>query len=219
MSEKEIFDKLRESLLNYDEAAVVEAAKQAIDEDLNIIKTLEILSSAIREVGDKFEAGEAFLPELIMAADVMKAGTAVLTPAIPKDAEVSTPGTVVLGTVKGDIHDIGKTIVGTMLTAARFNVVDVGIDVAPSEFLDAAEKSGADIIGAAAIMATTLPGQSDLIEYLKALGIRGKYKVMVGGAACTREYANKIGADGYGEDAVEAVKVAEELLRKRATLR
>ena len=214
MGEKEILGKLRDGILAYDAAAVEKAAKQAIDEGSDILKALDVLSSAIREIGDKFGAGEVFLPELMMAADAMTAGSAVLTPAIPKDAKVATLGTVVFGTVKGDIHDIGKAIVGTMLTAAGFNVVDIGIDVAPSAFAEAAERNRADIIGACAIMATTLPGQRDIIEYLEALGTREKYKVMVGGGACTKEYAKEIGADGYGEDAAEAVKIATELMAK-----
>lgn len=167
------------------------------------------------EIGEKFGAGEVFLPELMMAGDAMKAGTEFLVSAIPEGVETPTLGTIVLGTVKGDIHNIGRNIVGSMLIAAGFNVVDIGCDVPNSAFAEAAEKHRADIIGASAIMATTIPMQKDLIDYLEALKIRHKYKIMVGGGSCTKKYAEKIGADGYGENAIEAVKIAKQLVSKK----
>ncbi len=214
MPKKEVFDKLKEGLLNYDEEVVEKAAKEVIDEGLDPLKALNILTTTVREIGDKYGAGELWLPELMMAADAAKAGTAVLMPAIPAGEGAPTLGTFVIGTVKGDLHEIGKTIVGAMLAAAGFNVVDLGMDVPPSAFAEAAQKNKADIVGASALMLTTIPMQRDIIEYFEALGIRGKYKIMVGGGACGSEYAKKIGADAYAENAVEAVKVATKLVAK-----
>ena len=205
------FGKLRQSLLAYDEEAVENQARKIIERGLDAGKAVEALSLAIRELGLRFEAGEVFLPELMLAADAMKAGTAVLAPAMPKGT-AETSGTVVIGAAKGDIHDIGKMIVESMLTAAGFNVIDVGVDVPPWRFIDAASTSNADIIAVTAVLATTLLGQRDLIEHLRALNIRDKYRVMVGGASCSRVWAESIGADGYGEDAAEAVRVALELM-------
>ena len=154
------------------------------------------------------------MPELMMAAEANKSGTAILTTAIPAAEKVPTLGTFVIGTVKGDLHEIGKTIVGAMLAAAGFNIVDLGMDVPPSAFAEAAQKNKADIVGLSALMLTTIPVQRDIIEYFEALGIREKYKIMVGGGACRSEYAKKIGADAYAENAVEAVKVATKLVAK-----
>lgn len=214
MPKKEVFDKLKAALLSYDAEAVKKIAEEVIDEGLDPLEAIDILTTTVRELGDKYGTGEIFLPELIMIADAMNVGTAVLKLAIPSAEETLTLGTFVLGTVKGDIHDIGKTITGAMLSAVGFNVVDIGKDVPPSAFAEAAERNKANIVGASAIMSTTLPLQRDLIEYFEALGIRDKYKIMVGGGPCTEEYAREIGADGYGKDAMEAVKVATKLVGK-----
>jgi len=215
MSKKEVFDKLKVTLLGYDVEAVKKVAKEVIDEGLDPIEAIDVLTTTVRELGNKYGTGEIFLPELIMTADAMQVGTAVLTQAIPPGEETHTLGTYVIGTVKGDIHDIGKTIAGAMLSAAGFNVVDIGKDVPPSAFAEAAERNKADIVGASAIMSTTIPAQRDIVEYFEALGIRKKYKIMVGGGPCTEEYAREIGADGYGKDAMEAVKVAMKLVGKK----
>ena len=213
MAEQEVFDRLKEGLLAYDAEGVGKAAQEVVDGGLDVLKAIDVLTSTIRELGAKFEAGEAFLPELMMGAEAMKAGTAVLTPAIPKGAKTSMLGTFVLGTVKGDIHDIGTTIVGTMLSAAGFEVVDIGVDQPPSAFAEAAERNRASIVGASALMSTTRPGWKDIIEYFKALGIRDKYKIMVGGGGeYTRGQAEEVGADGFGKDVAEAVRVATKLV-------
>jgi len=214
MTKKEILDKLRRGLLTYDKKAVYEAAKEALDERLDPLEAIAILTTTLQEIGDKYKSEEVFLPELIMAGDAMKAANAVLTPAIPKGQERATRGTFVIGTVKGDVHDIGKTIVGTMIAAVGFNVVDIGINQPLSAFADAAQKNAADIVGLSALMSTTLPMQRDIIDYFEALGIREKYKIVVGGGACTKEWAEQIGADGYGGDAVEAVKIVTKLMAK-----
>jgi len=211
MADSEAIDKLRAALLAYDTDEVERQAQQLVQRGGDAASALDSLTDAIRDVGRRFETGEVFLPELMMAADAMQAGAAVLTPALPTGAKTSK-GTVVIGAVKGDVHDIGKMIVGSMLSASGFKVVDVGVDVSPATFAEAAARNAADIIAVTAIMATTLFGQRDVIDYLDAIGARGKYKVMVGGASCTRQWADEIGADGYGRDAAEAAVVASELI-------
>ncbi len=214
MPRQEVFDKLKEALLNYDEEATEKVAEEVTNQGLDPIEAIDILATALRELGDKYGEGEVALPELILAADAMKAGTTVLMEAIPADKKPAALGTFVIGTVKGDVHDIGKTITAAMLSAAGFNVVDVGKDVSPSAFAEAAKKNKADIVGTSAIMSTTIPMQREVIEYFEALGIRGEYKMMVGGGPCTEEYAKKIGADAYGKDAIEAAQVATKLMGK-----
>lgn len=171
------------------------------------------MTETVREVGEKFGRLEIFLPELIMAGDAMKVCMAVLLSKIPKEG-IQRAGTVLIGTVRGDIHDIGRTIVISMLTAAGFQVHDIGKDVPVSKFAEEAMKVNPDIVAASALMTTTIPMLKDLIEYFKAIGIREKYKIMVGGGAVTQKYAEEIGADGYGADAIEAVAVAEKLISK-----
>ncbi len=212
MPKKELLDKLRKGLLAYDTEALDKAAEEAINEGI-VLEAIDTLTNTIQEVGDKFGMGEIFLPELMMAGDAMKAGMAVLMPAIPKGAEVPMLGTIVIGTVMGDIHDIGKTIVGTLLQAAGFNVVDIGVDIPPRDFVKAVRENNAVIVGVSALMATTIPVQKDMVEYFEATGLRKTCKIMVGGGACTREWAEAIGADGYGENAGEAIKVAKKLVQ------
>lgn len=212
MSEK-TFENLRNGLLNYDSDEVVKYANEVVDQKLDALKAIDVLVDAMDEIGVMFEKGDIFLPELMLSGEAMQAGMDILTPAIPAGEQTKSRGTYVIGTVKGDLHDIGKNIVKTMLEVSGFKVIDLGIDVPPSQFAEEAIRNNADIVGASAVLSTTIPGLNDIIEYFEALNIRDKYKIMVGGGACTREYAEQIGADGYGEDAAEAVSVAKQILK------
>jgi corrinoid protein of di/trimethylamine methyltransferase len=173
----------------------------------------EGLAQGIREVGNKFANGEVFLPELIMAAETMKKALEILEPELKKKKkERKTLGKVLLGTVAGDIHSIGKTIVASMLSANGFEVYDIGEDVPAGKFVEKVKELKPDILGLSALLTTTLPEQKVVIETLKKEGLRDKVKVIVGGAPTSREWAKEIGADGYGADATEAVEVVKKLL-------
>lgn len=214
VNEREILDSLAQAVLEYDKDKAVKLAKRALEAGINPIKALEQgLAKGIREVGEKFHRMEVFLPHLVMATEAMQAASNVLTAALPKEeAEKAIAGTVVLGTVKGDIHDIGKSLVATMLSAAGFKVIDLGVDVPIFEFLKKAKEANADIIALSALMTTTIGEQRDLIEELKRRGVRKKFKVLVGGGAVSKEWAEEVGADGYGGDMREAVEVAKKLV-------
>jgi len=215
LSEEEVFSKLREAVIAGQTDAVVEAAKEIIDRGFDPLKGIEHgLSKGAKIIGDKFERLEVFLPELLIAAEAMKAGLDILLAKIPKDKTV-TKGTVVCGTVKGDIHEIGKKIVAALLSANGFEVYDLGADVQTSKFVEEAGRVRADIIGLSALMSSTIGAQKDVIDYLEAVGEREKYHVMVGGGPTTQEWADQIGADGYASTAPEAVKLALELVKRR----
>jgi dimethylamine corrinoid protein len=171
------------------------------------------LAAGMKEVGNRFGCGEFFLTQLMLAADAMNAGVKILVQQIP-GKKTSRVGTVVIGTVEADIHSIGKNVVSTLLSASGFEVHDLGEDVKPIEFLKKAEQVNADIIAASALMSVTLPFAKDIVAILEEKGARKKYKVIVGGGAVSNEFAVKIGADGYGKDAVEAVQVAQDVLKK-----
>jgi corrinoid protein of di/trimethylamine methyltransferase len=167
----------------------------------------------IEEVGDLFGKGEFFLPELVQGAEAMKAAVAVLQPELDKMKEGrKTMGKAVAGTVAGDIHEIGKTIVCSMLSAAGFTVTDIGCDVAVDTFVEKVKEQKPDLLLLSALLTTTMPNQQKTIEALKAAGLRDGVKVMIGGAPTTRAWADEIGADGYSEDAIEAVVTAKQLL-------
>lgn len=167
----------------------------------------------IEEVGELFGRGEFFLPELVQGAEAMKAAVAVLQPELDKsNAGRRSLGVAVAGTVAGDIHEIGKTIVCSMLSAAGFTVTDVGCDVAPETFVETVREQGADLLLLSALLTTTMPNQAKTIAALEAAGLRDTVKVMVGGAPTTRAWAEEIGADGYAEDAIEAVATAKAIL-------
>lgn len=170
----------------------------------------------IRKVGELWEEGEYFLPELMASAEAMKAAMAVLKPALEASAaERLSLGRIVLGTIQGDIHDIGKNLVGSMLSANGFDVVDLGADVEIGRFIEAAVSAKADVIGLSALLTTTMINQRRLIERLEAEGLRGAFKVLVGGAPVSRAWAAEIGADGYGENALAAVQAARELIGRK----
>jgi len=215
LSKEKIFERMRQGLLNYNADEVEKTSKEAVAQGIDPLEATNVLTDTIKELGEKFGRMEIFLPELMMAAEAMKAGVAVLEPAMKASKKsVAKLGTFLIGTVKGDIHDIGKTIVSTMLTASGFKVVDVGNDAPSSAFLEAAESNKADIIGLSALMTTTMSSMEETINYFKEKGVRDKYKIMIGGAPVTKEYADEVGADGYGKDASEAVDVAKRLVAK-----
>jgi 5-methyltetrahydrofolate--homocysteine methyltransferase len=170
------------------------------------------LTKGIQRVGELFASGEYFLPELIIGAEAMKRALAVLEPAMVGDQSREVVGRVVLGTVEGDMHEIGKTLVGTMLIANGFKVIDIGVDQSADQFINAVKENEAEIVGASALLTTTMLQQSKLIEALEEAGLRDQVKVMVGGAPVTESFASEIGADGYAEDAISAVDLAFRLV-------
>ena len=206
--------KIKDSVIKGEVDEVRDMVKKAVDEGLAVKRILsEGLISGMSIVGDKYESGEFFLPEMVIAATAMKEGLKVLGPLLLQ-SDIRTAGTVVMGTAKGDIHDIGKTIVGTMLEGAGFMVTDIGVDVDPDKFVEAAKENNADLIGVSALLTTTMMGMEDVVKAVKGAGL--KAKVMIGGASVTQEFADKIGADGYAPDAPSAVGKAKELVKREA---
>jgi corrinoid protein of di/trimethylamine methyltransferase len=212
MSEQEIFAKMQASIENYDTDAAVAAANEAIAAGINPVKAIEKgFADPIRKIGEAFERLDIFLPELVMAAEAMKAGVTILEKALKdQGGTVVKKGVVILGTVEGDIHDIGKTVVGAMLSANGYEVHDLGVEVPSPRFIQAAQETKADIIAMSALLSTTMLYQRDVLEMLRNKGLAGKYFVIVGGAPVTQKWAEEIGANAYGRDAIEAVRVLEE---------
>jgi corrinoid protein of di/trimethylamine methyltransferase len=190
--------------------------RQALDDGFDAVVVLhEGLIAGMGVVGEQFREREIFLPDVLLAARAMYAGLALLKPLLAKDG-VPTAGTVVIGSVRGDLHDIGKNLVGIMLAGAGFEVVDLGSDVAPERFVDAACDRGASVIGLSALLTTTMPVMKDVVELVKARGLQDRIKVIVGGAAVSDAWARQIGADAYGYDAASAVERVRALTRTPA---
>lgn len=217
MSEESILKKLADSILSFEEEVAKSAAQEALDAGVDPLKALEKgLKVGIDIVGDKFSRDELFLPHLLMAADALNAAVSVLKKNIPLEAiDKMRVGTIVIATVKDDIHDVGKNIVSALLSASGFEVHDLGKDVNVALIVDKAVAVDADIIMASALMTTTMRRQRGIIEELEFKGIRGQFLVMVGGGPTTQEWAIEIGADGYGKNATEAIAVAKKLMEKK----
>jgi 5-methyltetrahydrofolate--homocysteine methyltransferase len=194
-----------------DELVKAALAEGASAEDL----LNEELIRAMDEVGDRFERGETFVPEMLVSAKAMKAGLAVLKPRLVQ-AGVSSIGRVIIGTVKGDLHDIGKNLVSMMLEGAGFEVIDLGTDVAPEEFASAAREHAPELVGMSALLTTTMQGMRDAIEAIDDIGMRERVKIIIGGAPVTQSYADNIQADGYAPDASKAVALAKSLVRSKS---
>ena len=210
---QEIYEKLAQAVIDGEPEDAEELAQQALDQGFEPLDCINKgLSPGIDRVGELFASGEYFLPDLIIGGDAMKAALNVLEPALSGDQEREVLGQVVLGTVEGDLHEIGKTLVGTMLTANGFLVTDIGVDKTAAEFVTAIKESGATLVGASALLTTTMLHQKEVIEALKEAGLRDQVKVMVGGAPITESWAEEIGADGYADDAISAVAVAKRLI-------
>jgi methylmalonyl-CoA mutase cobalamin-binding domain/chain len=206
--EDRIRDDLARVLGSGDEAEGIEIARRALETGYTPTTFfLNVIQPLLHDVGKRFERLEIFLPELMKAAKVVQAmQTTVLEPAIrAQEGQESKTGTVVVGACKGDIHDIGKNMVALMLQVNGFKVIDLGTDVSMRDFVEAARKADADIIGMSSLLTTSMPYMGDLIAYLDGVGLRNKFKIIVGGAPVTPDYAEKIGADAYGADAVDAV--------------
>jgi 5-methyltetrahydrofolate--homocysteine methyltransferase len=213
-AEEAILNKLANAILNYDSNAAVKASKEALDRGVDPVKAIEDgLAKGLRIVGERFGSGEAFLTELAMAAEAMKQALKVLEPAISKSSkEKKTLGKVLIGTVEGDIHDIGKNIVSTLLMVAGFEVIDLGVDVPTQKFVEKVREIKPRILGLSALMTTTMTKMVEVIEALKKEELRDKVKIIVGGAPTSKEWAEEIGADGHGADAIETVQVVKKLI-------
>lgn len=217
MGEGEIKKELYENILSGDFEKTEEIVKKALDQDLDPLETInKILIPAIELVGEKFGRKEYFLPDLMRSANAMKIAMQFFEEKIKQSGvKRSSQGKVVIGTVKGDIHEIGKSIVVALLSAKGFDVIDVGVDVDSDIFIEKVVEEKADILGMSALLPITMPYQGVVIEELKKKNLRDKVRVMVGGSPVTQEHADKIGADGYAHDAVEAVKLAEKLMKEK----
>ena len=197
---------------NIDESVTM--AKKALTAGTSASEVLSTITTAIREVGEAFERFDIFLPEMMMAADAMIEVMKEIDPQLKAEGSVMarSSGKIIMASVKGDMHEIGKNIVITLFTANGYSILDMGADVDSLEIIKTAEREKADIIGLSALMTTTMPGQKDVIDILKDMGLRDKFKVIVGGSPTSEEWAGKIGADGWGKDASDAVRVAERLI-------
>jgi corrinoid protein of di/trimethylamine methyltransferase len=211
-----LFQKLTDSLVDGDPEACEALTKQAITEGIEPLQIIERgLIAGMNIVGEKFSEGEYFLPDLIIAANGMKKAMALLEPElVSREQKFESAGVVVLGTVQGDIHEIGKSLVGTMLTANGFTVHDLGADVPVEAFISKIKETHATLLGMSALLTTTMTVQREVIKALVESGMRDQIKVMVGGAPVTRIWADQIGADGFAEDAMGAVKLAKQLMNK-----
>ena len=209
----EIINNLRNAILEYNLDDSEKWAKKAIEEKIDPLTIMDALVQTIRKVGDDFGAGELFLPDLVGAADAMQRATPVVEDAIKNSGKMrESLGVVVIGTVAGDIHTIGKGMVACLLTAAGFEVHDVGIDVSTNDFIEAIKKHNPDILAMSALLTTTAPAAREVIETLESHKLRGDIKIMVGGGAITGDFATSIGADGYEPTAPGAAKLARTML-------
>jgi corrinoid protein of di/trimethylamine methyltransferase len=213
MSE-DLLKAMAQSIIDGESEIAADLARQAIQAGLDPLTAVSKgYVEGVNQVGDSFACGDVFLPELVMAGEAMKAAIAVLEPELKKrGAAREVLGKVVLATVEGDIHEIGKSLVGTMLTASGFEVYDLGVNVPAEQILAKAEEVKADIIGLSALLTTTMVRQKEIIEAMDSKGMRKQTKVMIGGAPVTSDWVEKIKADGYSEDAIGAVNAAKLLL-------
>jgi corrinoid protein of di/trimethylamine methyltransferase len=214
MQNEDLFKEMAQSITEGEAEKAAELAQKSIEMGIDPLDAINSgFVAGVNFVGDQFSCGNMFLPEFVMAGEAMKAAVAVLEPELARrGTERKMLGKVVLCTVEGDIHEIGKTLVGTMLSATGFQVFDMGVDVPVMKVVEKAREVNADIVAMSALLTTTMVHQRDVIEALEDIGLRNKVKVMVGGAPVTQEWVKQIGADGYSEDAIGAARIARQLL-------
>jgi len=208
----ELFQKLSDAVVEMEEDDVAELSERVVAEGLDAYQAIDKgLADGMERAGQLFEEQEYFVPELILCADAMYTGLDILKPHIKTESE-GKKYTVVIGVIEGDTHDIGKNLVKIMLEAAGFNMIDLGRDILPSDFADAAVTNNADVIAISTLMTTTMSGMAEVVEILKERGIRDKFEVIVGGGPISQSFADKIGADGYASNASEAVRLLRKIL-------
>ena len=219
MDKTQMLENLCQKLIDGDMGGITIAdlSRQALDSGIEPLEILENgISKGMEIVGKRFETGEAFLPELIFAADAFNSAMEVVSPALEaSNQNIEKIGKVLLATVKGDVHNLGKNILATVLETNGFDVIDIGVNQATLTIIDEAEKNDADVIGLSAVMTTTMPYQQELIDTLTELGHRNKYIVMVGGGPVNQKWADDIGADGYGKTAMDAVSIATQQIKTK----
>lgn len=211
----ELVARIKEGVIKGDlgvETKVADLVNEGLKEGVSVERLLEEgLIAGMSVIGEQFKKNEVYVPEVLIAARAMKSGMAILKPLLA-DSDIEPLGSVVMGTVKGDLHDIGKNLVMMMLEGAGFNVIDAGIDVAPEEFIKLAKENNADVIGMSALLTTTMPGMQTTVETIKGSELADKVKTIIGGAPVTQRYADEIGAGGFAPDAASAVDKTKELL-------
>lgn len=204
---------IAESIIMGNKTGAVTMTQQAIDEGVTAQQVLNNgLIAGMNVVGQKFKCNEFYVPEVLIAARAMKECMALLKPLLMKSG-VESAGKILIGTIKGDLHDIGKNLVGMMLEGSGFEVIDLGVDIKPDAFVQSVKETNADIVGMSALLTTTMPVMKDTIQALEAAGLRNGVKILIGGAPVTQSFAEEIGADGYAPDAATAVELARELVK------
>jgi len=217
MEEQEILERLERAILEGDEERAGEVAREVLHNRIDPLKAVEHgLSKGMMALGERFEKGEIFLPDVLIASEAFSVAMEVLKPEIEaRRKEAGNAGNVLIGTVKGDVHSLGKNIVATVLAAHGFKVVDLGVDNPCLKIIQEAEKVKADVIALSCLMTTTMPAQKEVIDVLKEMHLREKYFVLVGGGPINQAWADRIGADGYGASAGQAVEIIKALLKRR----
>lgn len=217
MEKEKVFQQFYKCIIEGDKEGIIEISKKALSLGIDPLEAVEQgMMPAMKKVGEMFDCMEIYLPEMMMSANAWSAALELLEPEMAKLGKGrKKAGTVVIGTVQSDIHELGKNMVAALLKTAGFEVHDLGPNVTPSAYTERAEKVKADIIASSALMTTTMPYQKSLIEYLQAMGLREKYLVIIGGGPTNQAWAEQIGADGYGRTANEAVVLAIELMKKK----
>ncbi len=212
MSKEELLEKIRLAVVDLDDEEVERLTDEVISSGITMVEAVEKgYTAGIRGVGEEFEKGNIFLPELVFSAGIVKDAIAMLEEKMPEQ-KLEKSGTFVMGTVAGDIHDIGKDLVITLLSTRGIEVIDIGVDCPIDEFIDVAIEKDADIIGASALLTMTIPELPKIVDRMKERGVRDRFKFIVGGAAVSKEFADEIGADGFGADLKEAIDVTMSLL-------
>jgi trimethylamine corrinoid protein len=215
VSVEDFYDQIASAIVELDEDKAKELAKRSINENFDLLKVIEKgFGEGIRRIGKLWEDGDLFLPELMLGGNIMQECMDLLLPHLKSKNKKYSPGSIVIATIEGDIHSIGKTIVATLLSANGFEVYDLGADVSAEKIIDVAIEKKADVIGISALLTTTMIGQNKVISLLKEQGLRDKFKVILGGAPVTEAWTKECEADGYAENAIDSVKLVKKLLSK-----